>query len=103
MDSGCTVPTLSSGLRETVALKLLTVASGRCGAVAGAGVSGRAPRVSAATGFRLRLRARRLALDKAGSNSAAMTAMMVITTMSYMRVKADVRIFIEHPGCSFGR
>ena len=89
MDSGCTVPTLNSGLRATVAEKLLTDARARCdGALAGSVVCAGSP--AEATGLMLRLKARFLAADNAGSSSAAMTATTTITTNSSIKVKARV-------------
>jgi hypothetical protein len=96
MDSGCAVPTLSCGFSETVAVKLLTVASGRCraGVAAGAANSGFAGAAIAASSM-LRRSARRFADDNAGSNKAATRPMIAMTTMSSMRVKAGERIFIS--------
>src|SRR5882672_5703998 len=98
MDSGCTVPTLSSGLRETLAVKLLMTARGRrdgaaevTGAVTSARISERL-----LTALMLRLRARFLAEDSAGNSRAAMTAMTAMTTRSSIRVKACLRVFIWH-------
>ena len=89
MDSGWAVPTLNPGLSETVAVKLLIVARGRCGGVP----AGRANSAGAAAGvdsadFRLLRNAFCLARDSAGRSSAARTAMTAITTSSSMRVKA---------------
>ena len=97
MDSGSAVPTLSPGFNETVAVKVLTVARGRWGEDAANLVrSGRGTTGAAAAGFILMLRARFLALDKAGNRSPASTAMMAITTNSSMSVKAKLRIFIRY-------
>src|SRR5581483_4943445 len=94
MDSGSAVPTLKPGVSETVAAKLLTVARGRRGgAMARAGASndscccGLAAAVEAAA-FMLLRKARFLALDNAGSNRAASTAITATTTISSINVKA---------------
>src|ERR1017187_333194 len=103
MDSGSAVPMLSPGWSETVAAKLLTVASDRWGAAACASlfgscratVSGTAP-----TESMLLRKARFLAVDKAGRRRAATTAMTPMTTSSSISVKARHRIFIYHlVGC----
>jgi hypothetical protein len=88
------VPTLNPGLSETVAAKLLTVASGRLDSTEMGLAGGCAG--AAATDFMLARIARAFALDNAGSSSAASTAMMATTTKSSMRVKAGrERIFIR--------
>src|SRR2546427_4144099 len=97
MDSGSAVPTLSPGLSETVAAKLLTVARDRWGAATvaspvtdrGAADAGPAP-----TEFMLLRSARFLAEDKAGRSSPARTAMTAITTSSSISVNAGQRSFI---------
>src|SRR5260221_9257679 len=99
MDSGSDVPTLSPGLSETVAAKVLTVARDRWGAADGANLadSWRATTAGVApTESMLMRKAFFLALDNAGRRSAAITPMMMITTKSSMRVKARTRIFIHH-------
>src|SRR5262245_28974038 len=88
MDSGSAVPTLNPGWSETVAVKLLTVASARWEARGdGAGVDSARATVCAG-GFMVERRARFLALESAGSSKAATTAMIATTTSSSMRVNA---------------
>src|SRR5256885_16663243 len=97
MDSGSAVPTLSPGLSETVAAKLLTVARDRWGAAVFASplsVRGAADAGPAPTEFMLLRRARFLAVDKAGRSSPARTAMTAMTTSSSTRVNAGRRSFI---------
>src|ERR1051325_407217 len=100
MDSGSAVPTLRPGLSETVAAKLLTVASGRWGVVVDTGLvdSVRAAVAGALlAAFMLLRKARFLADERAGKSSAARAAMMAMTTMSSMSVKArPQRILISH-------
>src|SRR5215470_10690553 len=99
MDSGCAVPTLKPGLRETVAAKLLTTASGRCGDAAGAALATSGAVLAVGTAeveFILVRSALFLAAERAGMSSAARTAMMTITTSSSIRVNAQHRIFITH-------
>src|ERR1041385_5341326 len=96
MDSGWAVPTLNSGLSETVAANVLTVASARRGGVVlGAKTGSVRGGVAAAVAARFRRSARFLAADNAGSSMAAMTTMMAMTTMSSIKVKAGGRIFIR--------
>src|SRR6516162_10177152 len=95
MDSGCTVPTLNSGLRATVALKLLTEANARdgVGPVFSAVSSFIAGAVFA--WFMLRLSARFLAEDNAGKRNAARMAITAMTTNSSIKVKARALFFIN--------
>jgi hypothetical protein len=99
MDSGCVVPTLRLGLSETVAAKLFTEASAICGkftwATVLAGCRVVAGGTAAAESMLLR-NARFFAEDNAGRSIAASTAMMAITTMSSISVKARVQVFIIH-------
>src|SRR5882672_4336248 len=98
MDSGSAVPTLNPGWSETLAEKLRTVASVRCGvsndatwAAAGCATA------AGAGGFRRVRKARCLALESAGNSIAARTAMIATTIMSSMRVKAwRTGSFIAH-------
>ena len=89
MDSGWLVPTLNPGLREMVAEKLLTVANERPG---NSPTVGRAEvcdaLAMAAAEFMLERSAFFFAADKAGSSSAATSAMRAMTTMSSISVKA---------------
>src|SRR6266516_8103446 len=97
MDSGSAVPTLSPGLSETVASKLLTVARVRWGAAAVGSpmsVRGAADAGPAPTEFMLVRSARFLAEDKAGRSSPAKTAMTAITSISSISVNAGQRSFI---------
>ena len=99
MDSGCAVATLRPGLSETVAVKLLTLARGRWGAAAGAGLANSGAVVAcavAAVEFMLLRNAFFLAAERAGRSSAATTEIMTITTSNSIRVKARGRIFIAH-------
>ena len=98
MDSGSAVPTLNPGLSMTVAAKLLSVASGRCGEGAGASLvkSGRSAVAGAAPPeFMLLRKARFLAADRAGRSSPASTAIMAITASSSISVNARRRYFIR--------
>src|SRR5438128_559521 len=90
MDSGSAVPTLSPGLRETVAAKLFTVARVRCGAAwptparsCGEAIAGAEP-----LALMLLRRARFLAALRLGRRIAATTARITITTSSSISVKA---------------
>src|SRR5262252_4255001 len=94
MDSGCTVPTLNSGLRATSAVKLLTEASGRAGEGVGFWAVSILGAGKLSAGFMLRLKARFLAEDKAGKSIAAKTAITAMTTNSSIKVKAFGRFFI---------
>src|ERR1043166_7472808 len=99
MDSGGVVPTLNPGLSDTVAEKLFTVASGRWDETAGATLlrAGGATGAGAVTAESMLFRrARFLAVDKAGRSIAAKTAMIAMTTMSSMSVKARLPVFILH-------
>jgi hypothetical protein len=91
MDSGWAVPTLKPGLSETLAAKLLTMATARASAAAGAGLatSARWMAVGAESpDFMLVRRAFFFAAESAGRSSAARTAMMAITMSSSIRVNA---------------
>src|SRR5262245_25552434 len=97
MDSGSDVPTLSPGLRETVAAKLLTMARERWGGAAGAGLLSSSRGAGAATAESMLLRkARFLAVAKAGRSNAAMIAMMTMTTSSSISVNPRRGILIRH-------
>src|ERR1051326_930383 len=99
MDSGCAVPTLSPGLRETLTAKFLTVARARWGEVANAGLASSCPVFTvgiAGVAFTLLRRAFFLAAERAGRSRPARTAMIAMTTNSSIRVNALQRIFI---GC----
>src|SRR4030095_7988661 len=98
MDSGSAVPTLNSGLRDTVAAKLLTVANVRWTAVGGAALPGSGRGGVDCAAFMLLRSARFLADERAGRSSPARTAMTAMTTISSMSVKARGRIFIGHLG-----
>src|SRR6266581_3497870 len=100
MDSGCVVPTLSPGLRETVAAKLLTVAVLRRAGLAGARL-GASPRgaigAAALSNFMLLRRAFFLAAERAGRSIAVRTAMRATTMSNSMSVKARrAGNFIHH-------
>src|SRR6266478_4933222 len=92
MDSGSAVPTLSPGLSDTVAEKLLTVASGRCGVTVwpvlencgGVNISGADP-----AAFMLMRNARFLAVLRAGRSIAAITATITMTINNSINVKAQ--------------
>src|ERR1700742_512114 len=97
MDSGSTVPTLSPGLSETAAVKLLTVATARCGGCpARTNSSTGAVTAADAADVMLLFRARFLAADNAGSNNAARTEIMTTTTINSMSVKPRRGILINH-------
>src|SRR5271166_654715 len=95
MDSGSAVPTLRPGLSETVAAKLLTVASGRCGEAAEAALatSWRGNAGAEAAEFMLLRSAFLFAELRAGRRSEARIANTAMTTSSSISVNAPRRRF----------
>src|SRR5262249_33498748 len=95
MDSGSAVPTLSPGLRDTVAEKLLTVARVRWGGagplLAGSGDATGAP--AEPLTLRPPRSARFLAALRLGRRIAAITARTTTTTSSSINVNARHRMF----------
>src|ERR1035441_4687523 len=100
MDSGWAVPTLRPGLSETLAAKLLTMATGRVPDGVGAGRATSARSIAGGAEslyFMLVRRAFFFAAESAGRSIAARTAMRAMTTSNSMSVKARwAGSFISH-------